>query len=287
MRDFTSKTAIVTGAGSGIGLGLARAFARNGMAVVLCDIRKDRLDDALAQVRGLGARAIAVTTDVSDRASVENAAREAVAAFGALHVACNNAGVAMHGKPIAELSARDWEWVMGVNIGGAINGIQVFLPLIRAQGGEGHVVNTASIAGFHVHPGWNTGAYSMTKYAVVALSEALAQDLAGTPIGVSVLCPRAVDTDIHGSAANRPQRLGGPFERPENHFMADLIKDGMHPDDVGERVIHAIRNNEFFVFTDAALKSSIEERHRRIVSALDDSERWAKRYGGDAPRKVV
>jgi NAD(P)-dependent dehydrogenase (short-subunit alcohol dehydrogenase family) len=287
MREFEGKTAIVTGAASGIGLGLARTFARHGMALVLCDIRKDRLETALQEVRELGARAIAMVTDVSDRTSVEAAGRAAVKEFGAVHIACNNAGVAMHGKPIAELSAQEWDWVIGVNIHGVINGMQVFLPLIRAQGGEGYIVNTASIGGFQVRPGWHTGAYSMTKYAVVALTEALAQDLAGMPIGVSVLCPGAVNTNIYGSAANRPERLGGPYQRPENHFVADLIKDGLAPDDVGERVMRAMRENEFFVFTDADLKPVIDERHQRIMDAMDESERWIKEHFGSAQRRAV
>jgi NAD(P)-dependent dehydrogenase (short-subunit alcohol dehydrogenase family) len=273
MRQFEGKTAIVTGAGSGIGLGIARTFARNGMAVVMCDIRGDRLDAALAEVRALG-RAIAVVTDVSDRASVESAAAQALTAFGAIHIAVNNAGVGMYGIPIAERSLKDWEWIVGVNIFGVINGFQTFLPHIRAHGGEGHIVNTASIAGFQVRPGWNTGAYSMTKYAVVALSEALEQDLAGTPIGVSVLCPGSVNTQIHRGAENRPTRFGGPEVRLEDHFVGDIIRDGMHPDIVGERVVRAIRNNEFFVFTHTEPRARIVERHQRIMDALDEVEHW-------------
>jgi len=173
-----------------------RALARQGMALVLCDIRADSLEVALREVGELQARAVAVETDVSERAAVERAAEAALTAFGAVHIAVNNAGVAMHGVPIESLSPREWDWVMGVNIGGVINGIQVFLPLIRAHGEAGHIVNTASIGGFQVRPGWHTGAYSMTKYAVVALSEELEHDLAGTPIGVSVLCPAGVQSKI-------------------------------------------------------------------------------------------
>src|SRR5262245_31178398 len=159
------------------------------MAVVLCDIRGDRLDTALAEVRALGARAIAVVTDVSDRAAVERAAREAQGTFGAIHVVCNNAGVTMHGKSVADLTPSEWDWVIGINLYGVIHGVQTFLPLIRSHGDEGHIVNTASIAGFQVWPGRRSGAYATTKYAAVALSESLAQDLADTPIGVSVLAP--------------------------------------------------------------------------------------------------
>ena len=196
MQDLAGRTAIVTGAASGIGLGMARAFAQVGMNVALCDIRQAPLDWALAEVRGLGARAIAIVTDVSERASVERAAAEAERELGRIHVACNNAGVAMHGVSIETLPAADWDWVIGVNVYGVIHGIQTFVPRIRAHGDGGHVVNTASIGGFQVHPGWHTGAYSMTKYAVVALSEALDQDLGGSGIGVSVLCPAAVATHL-------------------------------------------------------------------------------------------
>jgi NAD(P)-dependent dehydrogenase (short-subunit alcohol dehydrogenase family) len=295
MRELAGKTAVVTGAGSGIGLGLARSFARQGMAVVLCDIRGDRLDGALAEVRALGARAIAVATDVSDRAAVEHAAREAQRAFGAIHVACNNAGVAIHGKSVAELTAQEWDWIIGVNLYGVIHGIQAFLPLIRAHGGEGHIVNTASIAGFQVRPGRRSGGYAATKYAVVALSESLAQDLADGPIGVSVLAPAAVNTRIYLSAENRPARFGGPLgafsgkvdfrfsaenattqeaSLAEDDPLHEQLKRGLHPDMVGERVVRAIRQRELFVFTHLETKAWLDARHQRIVDAYGDCARW-------------
>jgi NAD(P)-dependent dehydrogenase (short-subunit alcohol dehydrogenase family) len=278
MQDLAGKTAIVTGAGSGIGLGMARAFAQVGMNVALCDIRKEPLARALAEVRGLaegrGARAIAIETDVSERAAVERAAVAAEREFGRIHVACNNAGVAMHGVPIETLPAAEWDWVIGVNVYGVIHGIQTFVPRIRAHGEGGHVVNTASIGGFQVHPGWHTGAYSMTKYAVVALSEALDQDLAGSGIGVSVLCPAAVATHLPDTADSRPQRFGGGFTREANHFLRDAIKDGLAPEEVGWRVVEAIRGGEFFVFTHTEPRHWIEQRHRRIMEAMDAAERW-------------
>jgi NAD(P)-dependent dehydrogenase (short-subunit alcohol dehydrogenase family) len=274
MRELAGKTAVVTGAGSGIGLGLARTFAREGMAVVLCDIRGDRLDGALAQVRALGARAIAVPTDVSDRAAVEHAAREAQRAFGAIHAVCNNAGVAIHGKSVAELTPQEWDWIIGVNLYGVIHGIQTFLPLIRAHGGEGHIVNTASIAGFQVRPGRRSGAYAATKYAVVALSESLAQDLTDGPIGVSVLAPAAVNTRIYLSAENRPARFGGPLTISEDDPLHEELKRGLDPDTVGERVVRAIRRRELFVFTHLETKTWLDERHQRIVDAYGDCARW-------------
>jgi len=197
MRELEGRTALVTGAASGIGLGMARSFAREGMSVVLCDIRGDRLDAALAEVRGLG-KAIAVTTDVSDRASVRAAGEAAVRQFGALHVACNNAGITIHGRSVAELTPQEWEWNIGVNLYGVIHGLEVFLPLIR-QAGEGHIVNTASIAGFQIGGHRRSGSYGAMKFAVVALSESIAHDLKDSPIGVSVLAPAAVKTRIYSS----------------------------------------------------------------------------------------
>lgn len=285
MRQLEGKTAVVTGAASGIGLGLARTFARNGMSVVLCDIRGDRLDGALAEVRALGARAIAVSTDVSERAAVEHAAVEAQKAFGAVHVVCNNAGITMHGKSVAELSPQEWDWVIGVNLYGVIHGIQVFLPLIRSHGDEGHIVNTASIAGFQVRPGRRSGAYATTKYAVVALSESLVQDLTDTPIGVSVLAPAAVNTQIYRSGDNRPARFGGPFALPGNDPLQEELKAGLDPDTVGERVVRAMRAREFFVFTHMETRTWLEQRHRRILDAYAECERWeAERKAAEEPR---
>ncbi len=283
MRRLEGRTAIVTGAGSGIGLGLARTFARHGMSVALCDIRGDRLEAALAEVRGLGtAGAIAVVTDVSDRASVRNAADQAVAAFGALHVACNNAGVVIQGRSVAEHTVEEWDWMIGVNLRGVIHGIEVFLPAIRAHGQEGHIVNTASIGGLQVRGERRTGAYSATKYAVVALSESLAADLDGSPVGVSVLAPAAVNTRIYVSGESRPERFGGPDAEPGNRpLQAELERDGLDPDVVGERVVHAIRGRELYVFTHMHTREWLRARHRRIDDAFADCERWlAERPAG-------
>jgi NAD(P)-dependent dehydrogenase (short-subunit alcohol dehydrogenase family) len=246
MRHLEGKTAVITGAASGIGLGMARTFAREGMSVVLCDIRSDRLD----------------------------AARVEVEAFGAVHVVCNNAGVTMHGKSVADMAPAEWDWVIGVNLYGAIHGVQTFLPLIRAHGGEGHIVNTASIAGFVVNPERRSGAYATTKYAIVALSESLHADLADTPIGVSVLAPAAVNTEIYRSGDNRPDRFGGPYVLPGNNPLHEELKTGLHPDVVGERVVRAIRGRELFVFTHMQTKGWLDRRHQRVRDAFDDCERW-------------
>lgn len=268
-QDLNGKTAIVTGAASGIGSGIAQTLARAGMNVALLDIQERGLDDLRLQIESSGGKAIALAADVSDAASLAAAAQRAEDAYGRIHVAVNNAGVAMHGTPLEEIELQDWNWVIGVNIYGVIHGIRTFVPMIRKHGEGGHIVNTASIGGLQMRPGWNTGAYSMTKYAVVALSEALEQELSGSGIGVSVLCPAAVRTAIYDSAKNRPARLGGPYRREQQHFLKDTIADGLTPLAVGERVLQAIRDDEFFVFTHSEPRPLIEERHRRIMQAFD------------------
>jgi NAD(P)-dependent dehydrogenase (short-subunit alcohol dehydrogenase family) len=281
MQQLAGKTAIVTGAGSGIGLGLARAFAREGMAVVLSDIRHDRLDCALAEVRALGAEAIAVVTDVSDRASVRAAGEAAIKAFGALHVACNNAGVTIHGRSVAELTPQEWEWNVGVNLYGVIHGLEVFLPLIR-HSGEGHIVNTASIAGFQIGAQRRSGSYGAMKFAVVALSESIAHDLKDSPIGVSVLAPAAVKTRIYTSGENRPARFGGPYGEPGNNPFQSELDEGLEPDVVGERVVRAIRNREFYVFTHMHTRDWLLARHQRIIAAFDECEKWIQERAAGA-----
>ena len=269
MKDLKAKTAVVTGAASGIGSGIAQTLAQAGMKVALVDIQERALEDLRRQIDSRSGQAIAVPADVSDAQAVARAAQEIERVFGNIHVAVNNAGVAMHGTPLEQIALEDWNWVIGVNIYGVIHGIRTFVPMIRKHGEGGHIVNTSSIGGLQMRPGWNTGAYSMTKYAVVALSEALEQELAGSGIGVSVLCPAAVKTAIYDSARNRPARLGGPFERRQHLFLKDTIADGLTPLQVGERVLRAIQDEEFFVFTHSEPRQWIEARHRRILEAFD------------------
>jgi NAD(P)-dependent dehydrogenase (short-subunit alcohol dehydrogenase family) len=270
LQNLTGKTAIVTGAASGIGLGIAKALAGAGMNVVLADLRPEPLAAALSQVRALGGEAVSVQTDVSDAASVEAAAQAAERAFGKLHIAVNNAGVAMHGTQVEQVGLDEWNWVIGVNVMGVIHGIRSFVPLIRRHGEGGHVVNTASISGFFVRKGRNQGAYAMTKYAVVALSEALEQETEDAGIGVSILCPGPVETNIFASAATRPARFGGAYSRPaQEHMRTSMLGTALSPDVVGARVLKAICENEFYVFTHATERDVVRARHARIDAAFD------------------
>src|SRR5689334_18887817 len=274
MRDLNGKTAIVTGAASGIGLGIAKALAHAGANIVLADLRPDALAAAKQQIETIGGRAAAVTVDVSDADSVAAAGKAAQDAFGSLHIAVNNAGVAMHGTKLENVTLQEWDWVIGVNIKGVINGIRTFVPMIRAHGQEGHVVNTGSVSSLFVRDGRNQGAYAMTKYAVLALSEALEQELRGSGIGVSVLCPGGVTTAIFDSAATRPARFGGSYQRPEQEAMKSAFAAGaLSPETVGRRVVQAIRDNDFYVLTHTKERPVIGARFDRILAAFDRADR--------------
>jgi NAD(P)-dependent dehydrogenase (short-subunit alcohol dehydrogenase family) len=274
--ELNGKTAIVTGAASGIGLGIAKALGGAGMNLVLADLQPGPLETARRAIEALGVKAIGVTVDVSDAATVAAAGHAADQAFGKLHVAVNNAGVAMHGTRVEEIAIEEWNWVIGVNVLGVINGIRSFVPMIRRHGEGGHVVNTASISGFFIRRGRNQGAYSLTKYAVVALSEALEQEVEDAGIGVSVLCPGAVQTHIFESAATRPERFGGPYARPQQEAMRGAMGRGLTPEVVGQRVLQAIRQREFYVLTHAGERATIKARHQRIEAAFDRAEAWEK-----------
>jgi NAD(P)-dependent dehydrogenase (short-subunit alcohol dehydrogenase family) len=267
--DLAGKIAVVTGAASGIGLGVARALSDAGMSVALLDIQRDAVERAARTLAAGSGRVMAATVDVSSPDSMGEAAEKIKTQFGAPHVLVNNAGVAFHGTPLQHTTYQDWQWVIGVNLIGAINGVRSFLPLMQQRGEGGHIVNTASGSGFFIRPGRHQGPYAVTKYAVVAFSEALEQELAGTSIGVSVLCPGAVNTAIHESGKNRPQQFGGPINRPDEAFLKDLTTLGMPVDQIGNLVIRAIRERKFYIFTHASTRASIEARHARILEAFE------------------
>ena len=268
--DISGKTAIVTGAASGIGLGIATALAEAGANVVMADIHKDAVEQAAHGLSGTNKRVMPVRIDVTREQSVLDALTETERKFGKLHIACNNAGVPMHGARMVDVPPGDWEFVIGVNIWGIIHGIRHFVPAILRHGEEGHVVNTASVAGFQNRRGTDQGPYSMSKYAALSLSEALEHELEGTNVGVSVLCPGPVNTNIPRGARNRPDHMGGPQIRAnEEAVLAErLATTGLDPKKVRERVVDAIRSKTFYAFVSAVPADVIRARHRRIEDAL-------------------
>ena len=278
MQDISGKTAIVTGAASGIGLGIATALAEAGANVVMADIQKDAVEAAAHGLSGTNKRVMPVRIDVTLEQSVVDALAEAERGFGKLHIACNNAGVPMHGTRLTEVPQADWQFVMAVNIWGIIHGIRHFVPGILKHGEEGHVVNTASVAGFQNRRGTDQGPYSMTKYSALSLSEALEHELEGTNVGVSVLCPGPINTNIARGARNRPEHMGGAQVRTnDERLLAErLATTGLDPMRVGERVVDAIRTKTFYAFVGAVPADVIKDRHRRIEEALNSP--WVTHY---------
>src|SRR5262245_6608207 len=268
MKELAGKVAVVTGAASGIGRALTERFVATGMKVVLADLERPALEAAVRELRAGGATVVGVPTDVSQAAQVEALATKAVETFGAVHVVCNNAGVALSG-PVWQHTVADWEWVMGVNLWGVIHGVRVFVPLMLKQGGEGHIVNTASIAGLTSNP--FMGVYNVTKHAVVTLSETLHKDLAltGAPLKVSVLCPGFVNTRIADADRNRPAALRNPSETPRPAEMEQLVRSalvaGLPPAQVAEHVLAAIREERFYVLTHPEFRARVRERMEDIV----------------------
>src|SRR5712675_2163902 len=259
--DISGKTAIVTGAASGIGLGIATALAEAGANVVMADIQKDAVEEAAHRLSGTNKQVLPVRIDVTQEQSVLDALAEAERKFGKLHIACNNAGVPMHGTKLTDVPSGDWQFVIGVNIWGIIHGIRHFVPAILKHGEEGHVVNTASVAGFQNRRGTNQGPYSMSKYAVLSLSEALEHELEGTNVGVTALCPGPIATNLAQGARHRPDHLGGPQTRlnDEAVLAERLATIGLDPKRVGERVVDAIRTKAFYAFVGAVPADVIKD----------------------------
>ena len=278
MREVRGKTAFVTGGASGMGLAMARSFAKAGMKVVVADIEQTALDTVQAEFESSNVEFLALKLDVTDRDAMEQAAAAAEARFERVHVLCNNAGVAV-GGPIDQMAYNDWDWVVGVNIGGVVNGLQAFLPRIKAHGEGGHVVNTASMAGHLAIPGLSV--YTATKFAVVGISETMRADLATANIGVSVLCPGIVNTNIFTSERNRPTTLAGtssvlltnPDATPTEQAarLAELQAGALDPAVVGDMVLHAIREDEFYIFSHPELKPMADARQDELAGAY---ARW-------------
>jgi len=271
MELTSGKTDVVTGAASGIGFSLAERFARAGLNIVLADVEKEALDAAEKKITAFGVQTLAVRADVSDEAAVQALASAAIERFGGVHLVCNNAGVESSADPwLGPISA--WNWVLGVNLWGVIHGIRAFLPAMLGQG-EGHFVNTASIAG--LYPGF-APSYDASKHAVVAISESLyrSMKLAGMPIGVSVLCPGWVNTNIMDAARNWPAELG---EQPPQAFGAEVaephvrkaIAEAIQPADVAAFVADAVAAGKFWVFTGQEWVDLVAERWNAIAEGED------------------
>jgi NAD(P)-dependent dehydrogenase (short-subunit alcohol dehydrogenase family) len=277
MKDFWRKVAVVTGAASGIGRALAEKSAALGMKVVLADVEESALKQAEEELQAIGAQVLAVRTDVSQAGEVEALTKITYETYGAVHLLFNNAGVG-GGTTVWESSLADWEWVLGVNLGGVIHGIHFFVPRMLAQDSEGHIVNTASSAGLMTSSG--LGIYKVSKHGVVTLSETLACELAarGAKLKASVLCPEWVNTRILDAERNRPQALqNAPEEQqmsPEKVAMVEtvrqafrewLVKEGLPPAQVAERVFEAIRQEQFYIFTHPTTKYGVQLRMEDIL----------------------
>ena len=282
MRDVTGKVAFITGGASGMGLAMARSFAAAGMKVAIADVEQDALDRVKAEFNASNAEVITLQVDVTDRAAMEAAADATEAAFDKVHVLVNNAGVAVGGS-LDQMSYEDWDWVMGVNLDGVVNGLQAFVQRIKAHGEGGHVVNTASLAGHFAIPG--LGVYTATKYAVVGISETLRADLKQHDIGVSVLCPGVVNTNIFDSGRNRPSHLQGETDtakmvlsedvaEPEREQrMAEMMARALDPAVVGDMVLHSIQEDEFYIFSHPEVEPMVSGRAAEVTGAF---ARWRK-----------
>jgi NAD(P)-dependent dehydrogenase (short-subunit alcohol dehydrogenase family) len=271
MRELSGRVAVVTGAASGIGRALAERFAVEGMKVVLADSVEAKLRATVDELRARGFAALGVRTDVTDQAAVDDLAQAALDAYGAVHLVCNNAGIAVASTRCWEISLEDWQWVIDVNLLGVLHGVRTFTPILLEQG-FGHIVNTASMAGLRPYPGGVS--YCVSKAGVVALSEILYHEVrsTGVDVGVSMLCPGATNTEgwrrAHtvGSTMESRQVPGDDPGRAEVDLSG--ISEIDSPAAVADAVLHAVVEDRFYVFPQPAMKARVRDRMERLLDEL-------------------
>ena len=267
MQDFEGKVAVVTGAASGIGRGLAERFAREGMKVVLSDIDEATLATTVQALRQQEHDVLGVVTDVARPESVDELAAKALEAYAKVHVVCNNAGVLNSASTVWDASVRDWQWMFGVNIWGVINGIRTFTPIMLEQDEEGWVINTASMAGL----GAANSIYSVTKHAVEAISESLYFQLKArnARVGCSVLCPTWVNTNLKAAEQHRPEDLRNPGQSGDAtgwDFLWQRLEQGMSPEELAGLVVEAVRQEQFYIIPSNYPDDSLREWADNLVN---------------------
>ncbi|MCK9993963.1 MAG: hypothetical protein Dbin4_02483 [Alphaproteobacteria bacterium] len=278
VKGLMGKTAFITGGASGIGYGMAQAFARAGMNIMIADIEQAALDKAVEALnKSANVQVSGVRCDVSLRDSIFEAAQTAFEQFGKVHVVCNNAGIGAGGK-MDQATVADWDWVVGVNQMAIVYAVQAFLPHIKEHDEGGHFVTTASMAGMIAAP-MVGGPYTATKFAAVGISEVLREELAGTNISASVLCPGFVNTNIGNAQRNRPDRFGGApdpskmtaQEKAGQEMVNNFLKGGLDPRIVGELVLEAVKNDWPYIFTDPNMRGAVEKRFAAIMKGFDQA----------------
>ena len=273
MTKVAGRTAFITGGGSGVALGQAKVFAAAGCKVAIADIRQDHLDEAMEYFGGTGFEVMPVKLDITDRASYAAAADAVEAKLGPVELLFNTAGVSIFG-PLQNATYDDWDWQLDVNVRGVINGIQTFVPRMIARGNGGHVINTASMSAFVALKG--TGIYCTSKMAIRGLSECLALDLAEHGIGVSMLCPGAVNTNIHEAGLTRPahQQQTGYYGADPELFahLKRVISVGMEPETLAKYVLAGVEADELYILPYPEFRGPLEDIHARVMAALANPE---------------